>query len=278
MEDAHRYDPMVYSRDRIDEWKAETLKGLDGADVWAREYLCQWVINKRKMAVPEWRDAFVSSFKHDPYYQFYAHYIGLDWGYKDYTALVFFTWNFRKARIEVEGELTFSGTDVRSDRISEAVRTTVRNLWGEKAKYRGVSDSADPILINEINKFDGMNFSPVHKLNSLEAMLNEFRILVSQGKVWVSPSCPMTMHCMGNAVWDDKRKKLEKDSVAHHFDHLMALVYGCRILDQSENPIPDNFVVDNINVINLNFEQNRLAGTSAGALQEAFRNGNSQSR
>lgn len=265
-------DPDVYTPERIAEWKEETLKSLDGQDIWDREYECKWVVNRRKMAVPEWDSAtMVMPLSRDPYYSFYHHYHGVDWGYKDFTAIIFATYNFRKARLEVEGELTYSGKDVRSDLIADKISLHSGHLWGkEYTMWRQVSDSADPILINELNKFKDMNFVPVQKAHTLEAMLNEFRVLVAQGKIVVDPKCQMTIHCLETAVWDKDRKKLDQDVFAHHFDHLMALVYLTRVLDLNTNPIPKDFMIDNVRIIDLNFDRNKAEGQSANALQEAF--------
>lgn len=279
--DANRLDPEVYTKDRIDEWKAETLKDPDGQERWEREYEIKWVVNQRKMAVPEWDSkTMVQSFGRDAYYSFYHHYLGLDWGYKDFTALVFATLNFRKARLEIDGELTFSGKDVRSDLISEKAAVVYKHLYGvpifdPKAfpsvhPYRAVSDSADPILINELNKYPGMSFVPVEKAHTLDAMLQEFRILVMRGKIVVDPRCHLTIHCLENGVWTDKRDKLDQDVLAHHFDHLMALVYLTRMIDWEANPIPKDFMVDNVRVIDLNFDKTTAEGKSAKALEGAF--------
>ncbi len=270
--EAQKLDPEVYTKERIDEWKEETLKAPDGSEIWAREYECKWVVNKRKMAVPEWDSSkMVQSFNRDPYYQFYHHYVGIDWGYKDFTGIIFATYNFRKARLEVDGELTFSGKEVRSDLIVERMTLKQSQVWGKEYNmYRQVSDSADPILINELNKYPDMNFVPVQKAHTLEAMLNEFRVLVAQGKVVVDPKCQMLIHCLENAVWTDRRDKLDKDVITRHFDHLMAAVYLTRILDVYSNPIPRDFVIDNVRVIEVTFDKNPVHGEGARALQNAF--------
>lgn len=275
MEEAHRLDPHVYTRARIDEWKAETLKAPDGQDIWEREYECKWTINRTKMAVPEWNsEKMVQVALRDPYYNFYHHYVGIDWGYRDYTGIVFATYNFRKARLEVDGELTYQGKEVRSDLIADRIALEQKHLWGENAIiWRQVSDSADPILINELNKFKGMSFVPVEKAHTLEAMLNEFRVLVSQGKIVVSPKCQMLIHDLETAVWDENRKKLDQDIFAHHFDHLMALVYLTRVLDLSSNPIPRDFMIDNVRVIEVNFDAHPQLNGSGSALQTAFGRG-----
>lgn len=275
--EAHRLDPQIYPIDRINKWKEETLKKLDGQERWEREYECKWVVNRRKMAVPEWDSkTMVLSPGGDPYYQFYRRFHGLDWGYKDFTAIVFATLNFRKARLEFDGELTYSGKEVRSDLISERINLMNEDIWGKEfvrtpdfSVWSQVSDSADPILINELNKYKGMNFTPVKKAHTLEAMLNEFRVLVAQGKVVVRPSCQMLIHCLENGVWDNDRKKLDKDLFAHHFDHLMAAVYLTRMVDWNDNPIPRDFMIDGMRVIDLNFDKTRLDNDGL-ALQNAF--------
>jgi len=205
-------------------------------------------------------------------YQFYHHYIGIDWGSKDFTAIIFATWDFKRAKLVVEGELTFSGTAVRSDKIADAINMMKLKLWGEDASiYRMISDSADPILINELNGHPGMNCTPVYKEKSLEAMLNQFRMLVGTEKVEVGPSCPMVMSNLKSAVWDKTRTALDKDPYNHHFDHLMALVYLTRGLVPNENPIPKDFGVDGTRIIDLNFDKPGGKSLGAQALEDAYK-------
>jgi len=104
-------------------------------------------------------------------------------------------------------------------------------------------------------------------------MLNEFRVLVSQGKIIVNPTCQMLIHNLETAVWTDKRDKLDKDIFSHHFDHLMALVYLTRVLDMNTNPIPRDFMIDNIRVIEVNFDRNPAKNNAGMALQKAFSGG-----
>lgn len=270
--DANKLDPLVYPLKRIEEWKRETLKSIDGQDKWEREYECKWVVNKSRAAVPEWKVGYVADIPHDPYYQFYQHYIAIDWGYRDFTAVGFGTYLWRQARFSIEAELAFSGTEVRSDRISGAIASQASKLWGshwQTAKM--VSDSADPILINELNQHAGMTFVPVQKADTLEAMLNQFRVLVHQGKIIVSNKCPLTIHCLANGIWDNKREKLDQDVFARHFDHLMQLVYMTRVLDVATNPIPSDYMVDGVRVIDLDFDKvGHKPKGAALVLEEAF--------
>lgn len=268
--DANRMDPLVYPMARIQEWQRETLQSVDGQDKWEREYECKWVVNKSRAAVPEWSAAFIQETPRDPYYQFYQHYVAIDWGYRDFTAIGFATYLWRPAKLQVEGELAFSGQEVRSDRVAAAIAQHAHKLWGSEWDARMVSDSADPILINELNAHPGMSFVPVQKEHTLEAMLNQFRVLVSQGKVVVSMKCPLTLHCLANAIWDQQRKKLDQDVFARHFDHLMQLVYMSRILDTASNPIPEDFMIDGTRVIDLNFDKPNTKTAGALAIEQAF--------
>lgn len=267
---AAQMDPEDFPADRIAEWQKETQR----EDVWQREYMCKWIIDSTRVAVQEWKNDYSRSYTHDVFYQFYHHYVGIDWGSKDFTAIIFATWDFKRAKLVVEGELTFSGVQVRSDRIAEQINIMKLKLWGEDASiYRMISDSADPILINELNGHPGMNCTPVYKEKSLEAMLNQFRILVSAEKIEVSPVCAMTLSNLRSAVWDKSRTALDKDPYNHHFDHLMALVYLTRGLVPNENPIPKDFGVDGTRIIDLDFDKKGGKSLGAQALEEAYRNG-----
>lgn len=266
IEKAAELDPDDFPRERIAEWRKETQRD----DVWEREYMCRWLIDSTRVAVPEWKPEYSRPYPHDIFYKFYHHYIGIDWGSRDFTAIIFATWDFKRAKLVVEGELTFSGTDVRSDKIAYAINETKGKLWGEDADiYRMISDSADPILINELNAHPGMVCTPVYKEKSLEAMLNQFRILVSAGKIEISPTCPMTLSNLKSAVWDKTRTALDKDPYNHHFDHLMALVYLTRGLVPSENPIPANWGVDGSRIIDMTFDTKK-GSLAAQALEEAY--------
>lgn len=264
---AHQLDPEDFPQDRINEWKKETQRD----DVWAREYLCQWIIDSTRIAIPEWTMQYAKPYKKDIFYPHYHHYVGIDWGSKDFTAILFATWDFKRAKLVVEAELTFSGSEVRSDKISEAIKETQKKLWENGEIYKMISDSADPILINELNGH-GLNCVPVYKEKSLEAMMNQFRLLVNDGKIEVSPTCPMLLSNLKSAVWDKTRTKLDKDPYNHHFDHVMALVYLTRGLVPNENPIPSGFGIDGTRILDMNFDRKK-ATLSAQALEEAYHTG-----
>ena len=268
LEQASKLDPKEFPPARVAEWRKETRSD----DVWEREYNCKWVVDTSRVAVAEWKPEYISHYKKDVFYPFYHHYVGIDWGSKDFTAIIFATWDFRHAFLQVDGELTFSGLEVRSDKIAEAINKTRIKLYGEDAEFfKMISDSADPILINELNGHPGMNATPVYKEKSLEAMMNAFKILVNAEKVKVAPECAMTISNLRAAVWNKDRSALDRDPFNHHFDHLMALVYLTRGLVPGVNPIPQDFGFDGTRVINLDFDLKKQS-EGAKAIEEAYKN------
>lgn len=271
MSQAAQIEPEVYTPEKVARWKAEICAGPDGADRYAREFECDWIVNKSRQVVPEWKLEYEMATSKDPYYQFYKHYIFLDWGYSDFTAVGFGTHLFRRARLQVESELTFSGQDARSDKIAAAIEREARNLWGDDWDCeRMIADSADPLMTQEVNKYGKMNFTPVQKSDSLDAMIQQFRGNVNAGRIYVDPKCAFTMHCLQNAVWTEKRDKLDSDVFARHFDHLMALVYGDRMIDYNLNPIPADFMVDGVRIVNFDYSKNQ-ASESAKAMEGMLR-------
>jgi len=269
MSEAAKIEPEVYTPEKVERWKAEICAGPDGEDRYNREFECAWIVNKSRQVIPEWRTDYEKDTPHDPYYSFYKHYIFLDWGYTDFTAVGFGTHLFRAARLQVESELTFSGVDARSDKIALAINREAQSLWGKDWETeRQIAGGADPLMTQEINKYDKMSFTPVQKSDSLDAMIQQFRGNVQMGRIHVDPKCAFTTHCLQNAVWTEKRDKLDQDVFARHFDHLMALVYGDRMIDYNLNPIPADFMVDGVRVVNMDFNRKEQKSADAEALEK----------
>jgi len=221
----------------------DELGGIDSINA-KREFFCQWVIDESKQVIPEWASKYKAVTPQPEVYQFYRHYLGLDSGYRDATGIVLFTHYFRENLIQVEGELRFKEKQVRSDIITQAIQAKADALWGKGWKaHRMVGDSADPIFLNELNKYQPFQFFGVRK-KSLRAMVNEFRELVNRGQLLVSPECKYLISHLESAIWDEVGEKLDKDQFGTHFDELMALIYAIRNVAWNENPIPPEFKFD----------------------------------
>jgi len=231
-----------YDEAWINRWAAEYDKSTHNPEVgrqtiaWRREMMCERVVDPTRAVIPEWGHREGEEIKQDDFYQYYKHYVGIDWGFKDYTALVFATYWFKDAILYFEDELTYSGREVRSDKVAQSMLLKEKKLWRGLA-FRRISDNSDPILINELNGHPDVSVIPVLK-DSLEAMVNEFRIKVAQGKIRVGPRCKYLLGCLQNATWDKDRKEWESSAAFRHFDHLAAAIYLSRHVDEFYNPIP----------------------------------------
>ncbi len=73
---------------------------------------------------------------------------------------------------------------------------------------------------------------------SLDAMVNEVRIMVGEGKIIIHPRCIKLIGCLKYGIWDKHRKEFARDKVYGHYDHFAALVYLVRNLAKHSNPIP----------------------------------------
>ena len=82
-----------------------------------------------------------------------------------------------------------------------------------------------------------LTFAPTGK-DQLEAMVNEVRLLVKQGRLKVDPRCDQLIGCLKYAVWTDNRKQFDRSTAYGHYDALAALIYLVRNIDQFTNPVP----------------------------------------
>lgn len=220
----------------IAEYKAECLSETD----WQREYLCMDVVDQRRQIIPEWKEEYVSSPTRPEYFSFLHKYTAMDLGTKDFTAILYGYYDFKKAKLVIEAESTLNGPTLTTLVIKDDVCNTEMNLWGMENPYKRISDNNNPQLIQDLSILHKVHFTPTSK-ESLEAMVNEVRLFVGAGRLEVSPECRQLIGCLQYGVWTEKRDKFDRSREYGHFDHLASLVYLIRNLNQTTNPIPHNF-------------------------------------
>lgn len=241
------YDNPMIGPERI----AELMHESGGADstTWKREYLCEFVTDSDSQIVPEWNDKYVIARERDEFYKFYHKYDGMDLGRKDKTALIFSYYDFKRATLVVEDEAEMAGPTWTTVTLKETILKKERDLWGEPESleqpkvYRRISDNNNPHLIQDLNALHNVHFIETNK-ESLEAMVNELRVMVAAGRIEVHPRCKMLIGCLKYGVWDSKRKTFARSSSYGHFDHLAALIYKIRNLDRALNPVPATYGFD----------------------------------
>ncbi len=236
----------IYSNPRVDAATIARLMKESGGEhstTWRREYLCQLVTDADSQLIPEWHEKFVVPAKRDEFFRFYHLYEGMDLGVKDFTLNIFGYYDFRRAVLVIEDEIKLNGPTLTTQKLKDAIDVKEKALWPDRKPYRRISDNNNPQLIQDLAILHRMSFITTDK-DTLEAMLNECRLMVAKGQIEVDPRCVQLIGCLKYGVWDSKKKKFAKSSAYGHFDALAALIYLVRNLDKVTNPIPHAYGFD----------------------------------
>lgn len=237
----------IYDNPMVDEETILRLMKESGGETsttWRREYLCEFVLDEDLALVKDWKDDYISSAPKDEYFNYYHKYVGMDLGRKDHTALVFGYYDFKKATLFIQDELTMAGPAWTTVTLKDAILDKEKELWDESKPFRRISDNNNPHLIMDLNSLHDVHFMETSK-ESLEAMVNEVRIMVGNGQVVIDPKCKFLTGCLKYGIWDKNRKEFARSKVYGHFDHFAALMYLIRNLAKHTNPIPATYGHEN---------------------------------
>lgn len=236
----------IYTNPMVDKATIARLMKESGGPLsttWRREYLCELVTDADSQLVQEWQDKYVKPVQKDEFFQFYHLYEGMDLGTKDFTVVLFGYYDFRRATLVIQDEIKLSGPKLTTLMLHDEIKAREANLWPDRKPYRRISDNNNPQLIQDLSILHKMSFITTDK-DTLEAMLNELRMMVGRGQVEVDPGCTQLIGCLKYGVWDAKRKAFARSQVYGHFDALAALIYLVRNLDRHSNPIPATYGFD----------------------------------
>lgn len=235
------YDNPMVTPEMIEELIKES-GGVDSV-TWKREYLAQNVVDANLAIIPEWKDLYAEVEEETEYNQFYHNYEGMDLGVKDFTAVLFGHYNFKGAYLYIKDELTMNGPAMTTITLKDAILNKEKEVFTQPpVVYRRISDNNNLMLIQDLGYLHGLHFTATSK-DSLDAMVNEVRVMVGQGKIKINPKCKKLIGCLKYGIWNNKRSEFSRSSVYGHFDHLAALIYLVRNLDKSTNPIPANYKI-----------------------------------
>jgi len=215
--------------------------GGEDSTNWRREFLCEFVVDSDLAIVPEWTDEHAAALPRDEFFTFYHRYVSMDLGVVDFTASLYGYYDFLKATLVIEGESQIRGPDMTTDKLALMIKEKEFSLWGtDKVRLR-IADNNNLLLLNDLSAMHGIPILPTNK-DELPAMINEVRLMVKQGRIKVSPSCKMLLGCLKYGIYNSSKIKREfaRSKVYGHYDHLAALVYLVRNVDQNTNPIPNN--------------------------------------
>jgi len=220
--------------------------GGEKSTTWLREYLCKFVVDSELAVIPEWKEIYAVEPQRDEYFKYYHKYVSLDSGVRDFTVALFAYYDFRQATLFVEDEFKINGPEMTTDKLASEIAIKEQTLWPEMKPYTRVADNNNLILIQDLSYLHNLPFNATTKDN-LDAMVNQTRIWVGQGRIKVSPKCKQLIGCLEFGIWKQsnaKYKEFGRSKDYGHYDALASLIYMVRSVNTSDNPIPNLHAVD----------------------------------
>lgn len=206
---------------------------------WKREYLCQFVTDSDLAVIPEWNPQYTQQYEKDQYYNYYHKYVALDTGVRDFSAALFAVYDFRRATLHIEDEYTINGPEMTTAKLAKAIADKEEALWGKQKVNLRVADNNNLVIIQDMSVIHDLPFKATNK-EKLEAMVNEVRMWVQEGRITIDPRCEMLSGAIQFAVWNPRKQQHEfaRSKKYGHYDHLAALIYLVRNIDTFTNPVP----------------------------------------
>lgn len=222
---------------------ARAIEDSGGAETttFKREYLVQFVTETDMQIVSEWDDKFIIPDDISPSFLYpYEHkYVAMDMGTVDLTAVLFASYDFQNTCLVIEKDLTMAGTMMTTQSIASRIKEEQALLWGDIKPFKYIADNNNPQMTQDMAITYGLPFVRTDK-EDLEAMVNQLKVFIQQGKLKVKANCKHLIGCLKFGVWArNKRGKMFAHSKQYgHYDGLAALIYLVRKLDRVTNPYP----------------------------------------
>lgn len=240
------------------EQKAELIQELGGVNTEEarRELYCEIIKDSRTSVIPEFDTALQKQIvKEWPKPPFFDAYEGMDTGGKDLTVVLYAYFDFRADKVIIEDEtvINFQDRDQTIELLAKEINKKEKVLWtnpisGEyKQPHIRVSDISY-ILTQEIYTHSRKLFSKeqtigfqVAKKDDADAMINNLRIMLANGKIIIHPRCVTLVRHLKNVRWDKQRKGFARSTDDGHYDAVEALKYLVRVIEYSKNPYPAHY-------------------------------------
>jgi len=263
------YDNPLLDQDQIDRI-IEECGGTESVD-FRREYLCERIRDEDNTVFPEFDTELENKIVRDDWVKppFYDTYVGMDVGFKDFTAVIFAYYDFRNDKIIVEDEIVLKGKDFVLEELGEMINKKEQDLWTNpltnevcRPKVR-VSD-VDYIVINEISKkTNGSIAFTVTRKDDPGAAINNLRSLIAGEKIIIHPRCINFIRHIRNCQWYSTGNKLKfaRSADNGHYDTIDAAKYMVRYISFNQNPYPPGYQMD---VENMHFRKGTPDFTTRG--------------
>jgi len=221
---------------------AEYIEAAGGRDstTWKREYECQDIIDEATAVIVEGNDnELMNSIIVDyPRPKYFNSVTSMDPGFSpSHTGCLYGYIDFENGLLVIEDELDVlrMRTDILATRIAK--QELELGYSGQKFGRHMRWSDIDPRLLQDLATMHGLNFAATNK-DSLPAMVNQARILISQKRIRIHPRCRSLIGQIRSATWNDSKSGFDWSVQYGHYDVLAAFIYMIRNADWTANPFP----------------------------------------
>jgi hypothetical protein len=220
----------VYDNPLIDSATIEGMKREVGGETsvaWRREFLCERVIEKESIVVPEF-DEVAHVCDHEPQWANYL--VATDFGgVRDKTCGLLIAYDFQTNRTHFLDEFVADA--------NTGTKAIVEGLLGlEQRPVDRVVDAPGQLLI-DLNDQHGYFCRQTAKDDWL-AQINTLRTGFHQDLIRVHPRCKFLIATLKAATFNKQRTDFNRTLALGHMDAIAAATYGYRSVDKTTNPIP----------------------------------------
>lgn len=216
-----------------DEEKEILIKEIGGRESTAfkREFMCEPVADVEALVIPEFREA-VHVYKDMERPKHFDWYIGADFGFKDYTAVLYGYVDFMNRTLVIEDEILVRGKS--SSDVAGLIKQ--KELEFKNPPYRRIADIT-PQQCYDLQNLHGLQILPTMK-DDKYAAINAVRVMFSEGRIVISEKCVNLIQQLKVGIWNERHTDFERGESIGHLDAIMALVYLNRNIDWHRNPFP----------------------------------------
>ena len=240
------YDCPRWTTQQIKQFEEEA--GGKESDTFRREYMCQ-IITDRNRAIltactSDHMDKLVRKWDKPTDYV-PDHYISIDPGGRDQTAILFAYYDYLEGTLVIDDEAVLDNTS--TEEIRKAIDNKLKGDWEGITPHRIIMDNNNLILVKDMQKLHGMKVKATKK-DKKEAQVNNTNLLMMKEEIVIDPRCVNLDKQCRYGVWNKARTSYERTSALSHCDTIDALVYLVRNISRSRNPIPGHVPDSNTTV------------------------------
>lgn len=258
------YDNPLLSKEQIANIISKFKGGILNSQ-FRREYMCEQVKDENLSVLPEVDDDLLAAITAvHPIPPYCNRYVAMDIGFKDLTIVLFGFYDFREDKIIIQRELVRNGLQIHLPVFTKDIQDIENELWtntltNEFQKPESRVSDINPFVIQEIaiyskkhNAAHPVDFGMASKNDKL-ANINKLRVMLTNKRIIIDPSCQTLMRHLKHCKWKDKSSKDEfaRSQDDGHYDGVDALLYFSRAVNYTKNPYPASFGYD---VRNLHIE------------------------